>query len=287
MMELFLNEKSLDGQFASVAEFSERGIVGLIAVLEDVKRLSVPVTLYKSEDIANAKVTATQTYPEVLFGEESRIQDGIRRYKIQLLSLLNEPYWNRESHQNASDQYASADGESLNGTSIAEAESRGGVLASFAHPKYSANEVGILKNGSKVSVCNVFGAGHLTDTAYQKAFIRFKEYAALKFEGQKLDFTEATDEKVWDVIPANIEKQVYDAFDAFCKESWFDIPQNKGLGYKPYHKDRKNNRYFTTDQWSKGIKEFRVSDKYRCFGYADGGKFYLLMIDLGHVLGNL
>ena len=287
MMELFLNENSLDGQFASVAEFSEKGVVGLIAVLEDIKRLSIPVTLYKSEDIANAKVTATQTYPEVLFGEESRIQDGIRRYKIQLLSLLNDPYWNGESHQNADDSYTSVNGESLNGTSIAEAESRGGVLASFKHPKYLVTEVDICKNGSKVSVSNVFGAGHLTDAAYQKAFIKFKEYVALKFEGQKLDFSEAADEKVWDVIPADIEKQVYDAFDAFCKESWFSIPQNKGLGYKPYHKDRKNSRFFTVEQCEKGIKEFRASGKYRCFGYADGGKFYLLMIDLGHVLGNL
>lgn len=287
MMELFLNEKSLDGQFASVAEFSEKGVVGLIAVLEDVKRLSIPVTLYKSEDIVSAKVTATQTYQEVLFGEESRIQDGIRCYKIQLLSLLNEPYWNGESCQNAADLYTSVYGESLNGTSIAEAESREGILASFLHPEYSATEVSICKNGSKVSVSNVFGAGHLTDAAYQKAFIKFKEYVALKFDGQKLDFSEAADDRVWDVIPADVEKQIYDAFEAFCKETWFDIPQDKGLGYKSYHKNRKNSRFFTIEQWAKGIKEFRASDKYRCFGYADRGKFYLLMIDLGHVLGNL
>ena len=287
MMELFLNEKSLDGQFASVEEFSEQGIVGLIAVLEDVKRLSVPVTLYKSEEIANAKVTATQTYPEVLFGEDSRIHDGIRRYKIQLVSLLNEPYWNGDSRQNVADRYSTQQGESLNGTSIAEAESRNGILASFPHPDYSDTEVSICKNGDTVAVSNVFGAGHLTDAAYRKAFVKFKEYVALKFDGHKLDFSEAADGKVWDVIPADIESQVYDAFDAFCKTSWFDIPQNRGLGYKSYHKDKKNSRFFTAEQWAKGIKEFRVSDKYRCFGYAEGGKFFLLLIDLEHLLGNL
>ena len=47
-----------------------------------------------------------------------------------------------------------------------------------------------------------------------------------------------------------------------------------------------NSHYFTADEWKKGIKEFRFSGKYRCFGYAEGGKFYLLMIDLAHVLGD-
>ena len=150
MMELFLNEKSLDGQFASVAEFSEQGIVGLIAVLEDVKRLSVPVTLYKSEEIANAKVTSTQTYPEVIFGDESRINDGIRRYKIQLVSLLNEPYWNADSRQNVADHYTTQQGTLLNGSSVAEAESRDGILASFPHPDYSDTEVSICKNDNFV-----------------------------------------------------------------------------------------------------------------------------------------
>ena len=287
MMELFLNEMSLDGQFASVAEFSEQGIVGLIAVLEDVKRLAVPVTLYKSEDIANAKVTETQTYPEVLFGEESRIHDGIRRYKIQLVGLLNEPYWNADSRQNVADHYTTQQGKSLDGSSVAEAESRNGILASFSHPDFSDMEVRLCKNGDTVSVSNVFGAGHLIDAAYSKAFVKFKEYVALKFEGKKLDFSKADDRKVWDVIPADIESQVYDAFDAFCKASWFDIPKNRGLGYKPYYKDKKNSRFFTAEQWAKGIKEFRVSDKYRCFGYAESGKFFLLLIDLEHLLGNL
>lgn len=47
-----------------------------------------------------------------------------------------------------------------------------------------------------------------------------------------------------------------------------------------------NSHYFTADEWKKGIMEFRFSGKYRCFGYAEGGIFYLLMIDLGHVLGD-
>lgn len=287
MIELFLNEKSLDGQFASVSEFSEQGIVGLIAVLEDVKRLSVPATLYKSEEIASAKVTATHTYPEVLFGEESRIYDGIRRYKRQLVSFLNEPYWNGDSRQDVANHYTTQQGTLLNGSSVAEAESRNGILASFPHPEYSNTEVNIYKNDDTVTVSNVFGADHLTDVTYSKALVKFKEYVTLKFEGQKLDFSEADDGKVWDVIPVDIESQVYEAFDAFCKTSWLDIPKSKGLGYKSYHKDRKNSRFFTTEQWAKGIKEFRISNKYRCFGYADGGKFFLLLIDLDHLLGNL
>lgn len=286
-MDLFLNEKSLDGQFATVTEFSEQGIEGLIAVLEDLKRLSIPITLYKSEHIINAKVTPTQTYLEILFDNESRIHDGIRRYKSQLANLLNEPYWNGDSHQKEVDYYKTRQGQPLNGSSVAEAESRNGILASFPHPDYSDTEISIYKNNKIVLVNNVCRAGHLIDAVYRKKYIKFKEYAVLKFEGQKLDFSKAEDENVWDVIPIDYEKQLYDTFAAFCKTSWFDIPKNKGLGYKSYNKNRKNSRFFTAEQWTKGIKEFRFSGKYRCFGFAEGDKFFLLMIHLEHKLGDL
>ena len=93
--------------------------------------------------------------------------------------------------------------------------------------------------------------------------------------------------KVWDIIPPELETAVYSAFDTFCKESWVEIPQDKGLGYKPFNKTRQNSRFFSSEEWDKGIKEFRISGKPRCFGYVEGGKFYILLIDLEHILGNL
>ncbi len=286
MIDLLLNEKSLDGQFATIEEFSERGVVGLLAVLEDQRRLSESVILYKSEAISEAKVTSTQTYPDVVFGEESRIYEGIRRYKVQLMSLMDDPYWNDDSRQNHNDHYVDAEGRSLDGTSIAECEARNGILVSFAHPSYSEEKIAIRKNGEEAMVRNVWREGQYLEATYQKAFIKFKEYVALKFEGEKLDFSKATVGKVWDVIPENLESLVGDAFDTFCRESWYEIPRDRGLGFKPYNRTRMNSHYFTADEWKKGIKEFRLSGKCRCFGYAEGGKFYLLMIDLGHVLGD-
>lgn len=286
MIELFLNEKSLDGQFATIDEFSEQGVVGLIAVLEDQKRLSEPSVLYKSESLTEAKVTPTTTYTEVVFGPESRIHDGIRRYKTHLITLLDNPYWTSDSKQNPTDTYTDIDGKTLNGTTIAEAETRDGILVSFAHPDYMTENLEIKKNDEKVSVHNVWKEIQLIDATYKKAIIKFKEYVELRFQGQKLDFSKATMAKVWDVIPADVETFLYDAFETFCQKSWVEIPRDKGLGYKPYNKSRMNSHYFTADEWKKGIMEFRFSGKYRCFGYVDGPKFYLLMVDFGHIIGD-
>lgn len=286
MIELVLNEKSLDGQFPTIEEFSEKGVLGLIAVLQDQQLFSVPSVLYKSETLTEAKVTPTQTYTDVVFGEESRIHEGIRRYKVQLMSLFDNPFWNSKSKQNAKDQYKTLDGKSLNGSSIAEADARNGILVSFNHPDYSVPEIKIEKNNEKVGVSNVWQGGQLMDATYKKAFIKFKEYAELKFEGQKLDFSKATIGKVWDNITPELEELVYAAFDSFCNKTWIEIPQDKGLGYKPYNKSRQNEHYFDSDHWKKGIHEFRVSGKCRCFGYAEGDKFYLLLIDPNHELGD-
>ncbi len=287
MINLFLNEKSLDGQFSSIEEFCDKGIVGLIAVLEDGKRLSDQTTLYKSAALTDAKVTPDVTYTSVVFDESNRIYDGIRRYKVALLSLIDDPFWDSNSKQKSWDKYETLDGNSLNGTSIAEADSRNGILVSFTHPSYSVTHIKIKKNGEEVEVSNTCQEGQLIDVTYQKAFIKFKEYVELKFSGEKLDFAHATMAKVWDIIPPELEDAVYGAFETFCKRSWVEIPQDKGLGYKPYNKTRHNSRFFSSEEWDKGIKEFRISGKSRCFGYAEGGRFYILLMDLGHILGNL
>ena len=196
MIELFLNEKSLDGQFATIEEFSERGVVGLIAVLEDQRRLSESAVLYKSEAISEAMVTPSQTYPDVVFGEVSRIHEGIRRYKVQLMTLMDNPYWNGVSRQSPNDHYVDTEGRSLDGTSIAECEARNGILVSFAPPYYSEEKIAIRKNGEEAVVRNVWQEGQYLEVTYQKAFISFKEYVEQKFEGEKLDFTKATANKV-------------------------------------------------------------------------------------------
>ena len=285
MIELFLNEISLDGQFSSIEDFSENGVVELLAVLNDQELLSEETILYKSEVIANAKITPTQTYAEVIYGEESKIYDEIRRYKRQLLRLIDEPFWDRQSKQNEADQYMSLNGKSLNGTSIAEAESRNGILVSFIRSEYSKEIINVKKNSEEVQISNVWHRGQLVEISYHKEFIGFKEYVSLKFAGQKLDFSQS--KKVWNNIPKEYEPLIVNGFTTFCNRSWIEIPKDKGLGYKTYNESRKNSRFFTKEEWNKGIKEFRISQKFRCFGYTEGGKFYLLMIDWKHLLGDL
>ena len=286
MIDLFLNEKSLEGQYASLDDFCENGILSLISVIKDSKRLTSPTTLYKSYNLSEAKVTSSQNYFEIIFGEEGRIHDVIRRYKVELSTTVENPYWNEDIKQKSNDKYMSINGMSLNGTSIAEAEARDGILVSFAHSSYSIGPLLIKKNDNDTYVSNVWQEQQLLDVTYHKSLIQFKEYVTLKFDGQKLDFSKATMDKVWDRIPVEVEGLVYDAFETFCKESWIEIPQDKGLGYKSYSKTGKNSRFFQPEYWDKGIKEFRFSGKYRCFGYVERGTFYLLLIDLGHVLGD-
>ena len=52
-------------------------------------------------------------------------------------------------------------------------------------------------------------------------------------------------------------------------------------------KNKKSKRYFSDEQWKKGIKKFRITQRNRCFGYVNNGIFYVLRFDLDHELSDV
>ena len=70
-------------------------------------------------------------------------------------------------------------------------------------------------------------------------------------------------------------------------KNWIAIATDKGLDYKTYNKNKKSKRYFSDEQWKKGIKKFRITQRNRCFGYVNNGIFYVLRFDLDHELSDV
>ncbi len=68
--------------------------------------------------------------------------------------------------------------------------------------------------------------------------------------------------------------------------SWNDISISDGLDYKEYSPNKENNWFKNTKFSDKKIYKFRVTQKYRCFGYRELDTFYVLMFDIEHKISD-
>ncbi|RLA70977.1 MAG: hypothetical protein DRG24_06135 [Epsilonproteobacteria bacterium] len=64
--------------------------------------------------------------------------------------------------------------------------------------------------------------------------------------------------------------------------SWDDIKNSDGLEYKQYKPNKKDDWFRKTIYSSKDIYKFRITQKYRCFGYRDMDKFFILRFEIDH-----
>ncbi len=68
--------------------------------------------------------------------------------------------------------------------------------------------------------------------------------------------------------------------------TWKDILLSDGLEYKQYKPNRKND-WFRDNKYSKiDIYKFRVTQKYRCFGYRKGDVFHILRFEVDHKISD-
>ena len=72
----------------------------------------------------------------------------------------------------------------------------------------------------------------------------------------------------------------FDAFRKFSELSWQQIFMDDALDYKEYH----NKKHFKNI--GEKIFKFRISQKYRCFGYVSDSVFFVLKFDLEHKLSD-
>jgi hypothetical protein len=277
-MEILINERSLTGQFASPEQFVYNALPPLLAVLKEVD--NTRDLLYKKYDFYDSKIDATTTIYDILVGTTSRLYDEIRRFKSQLATLFENPYWEDDRKHEADCPYV-YNGKDFCNYSIAEACERDKMILSFTHSDFSITQFSITKDDTEIDIDNFFNKGHYIEAAWKKEAIVCREYCRRKFEGGKLDFSKIDEKEGFSLLKKEDESLFIDAFRKFTELSWPQINVDDALDYKPYPD---NDNIFRLIPYK--IHKFRVSQKYRCFGYSDKGTFYVLRFDLEHKLSD-
>jgi len=164
---------------------------------------------------------------------------------------------------------------------LAEACERDRMVISFFHPDFSSGILLILKEKTKMTLDNFVNRLDYIETAYNKNIISCEEYCKKKYKGDKLDFSKIDIKEGFNLLSKEEESLFIDCFRKFTELTWPQIFDDGALRFKEY-KDNKN--YFKL--LNKKIHKFRISRKYRCFGYVEQGIFYVLLFDLTHDLSD-
>jgi len=108
------------------------------------------------------------------------------------------------------------------------------------------------------------------------------EYCLRRFKNSNLNFSYLENNYGFTVLNPTQKKEFLSTFHKFSQMSWNDIIKSsankKGLNYKPY-----DGNWFKNTQYSNtNIFKFRTSQKYRCFGYREKDKFFVLRFEVDH-----
>jgi hypothetical protein len=278
-MEILINELSLNGQFSSVDCFIETGLMPFVSALNDIELQSN--VLYTTYEFYRSKVTSNNTIHDILNGETSRQYDVIRRFKSQLMKLLNDPrYWEDDPKHTTASTY-SYRGNNICGSSLAEASERDKIIISFFHNDFIHTQLSVFKDKSEIRIDNIFEHGHFTQTAYQRNQMPFDVYCYKTFSNTKLSFSEIDIRNGFSLVRKDEESLFYKGFRKFVDLSWQQISVDDALDYKEYN----NKNYFKNI--GEKIYKFRISQKYRCFGYVKNSTFFVLQFDLEHKLSDV
>lgn len=286
-MDLFINELSLCGQFADSRDFLDNGLPSFQDATDDVVRYQGH--LYKKRNLWESLVAPGITFHDVLTKGLSRIDDRTRKYKSTLSRAIIEPFWDESSVQSQMSQYKVEDMD-VTDSSVAEAAARsqsGSVaLISFVRSQYVSPKISVAENGGEVVINNIWQGNQLYEILFKDGELPLADYIVARFRNGKLDFSRIDDKNGLNLINELDKDEFITAFQRFSDLSWQDIQTDRVLDYKMFTKKKRTRGYFPLELWDKGIYKFRVTRRYRCFGYVEIGKFYVVRIDLDHELSD-
>lgn len=280
-MEVLINELSLNGQFENENHFEEEGLMPFAAVLKELKNNNADV--FKTYDLYSYNITATQSLHGYLTtAQTSRISDATKRIKSLLTSfVLDEPYW-ENTQKHSSDDIFLLDKENVVGFSLAEACERDKIVISFKSDDFKQKKILINKdNKEEIRIDNLTDKGHYNEVNWERSNIDISDYCINRFKGDKLDFSQIDGKLGFKLLKKDDEELFVDVFRKFTELTWQQIGVDDGLDYKQYPDNE--NVFKSVDH---KIHKFRISQKYRCFGYVANGVFYVLRFDLEHKLSD-
>ena len=271
-MEVLLNELSLTGQFKDEDDFFD----SFDLVLKNIKLLDI-LNFSLAKDYMFFDVAIT---PKYKLGDFLRLRtDKAKKMKRFLVKLAqNPPFWNEiQKHDCAKDSYT-FNGIDICNSSLAESCERDKIVLSFKHSDFLNINLKVQKNTATVNIYNLIDKHHFLEYLLSTSKIEPLNYCQLKFEDSNLNFSKIENEYSFDILSTQQQiDEFIDSFKQFSTMSWHNIMNSDGLQYKRY-----NGTEFNIDN----IYKFRVTQKYRCFGYREQDEFIILRFEIDHKISD-
>jgi hypothetical protein len=178
-MIIIVNEFSLNGQFESIAAFTNR-INESLRLIEIITSLKIP--LYPNQTFYDCNVTAEHSLHYVLM--EHKSDDTLRALKNQLLKLYYPPHWQEIQKHTCKDKYSCSYTQNECNYGLAEAVENDKIVFSFPHVTFSVYQIRIRKNGELINLENIFQLQNIKDF-----FLKMIETKALVLHHEEKIFT--------------------------------------------------------------------------------------------------
>ncbi len=272
-MEILLNEKSLDGQFDSLEAFFKT----LPEMSRNMKILKERnLILYKHSSLYARTVTNELSLMDLQNSKGNILpeyRDVLRKWKRDLSMLTTSPpFWDTES-QKCED-------------SISEAARCNTDVISFQHPDYEDKELKVVDSDNNTHIVySSVTTNHLLTILLMRKVIDFLYFLRTRYTGKRLVLEQLDMESVKKLQKSELVEltQALDRFESM--DSWRDICIDPFFYYKSYQPVSKKKNYFANMGFGeKDIDKFRCGQhsQVRCFGYREGEKFHILMVERDH-----
>ncbi len=287
-MEVLLNELSFHNQFDSFEHFQLSALTEIISFLS-LEKMGVATVLKKS-DIYSKKVHSDKSLQEILISKDKDGKsDEIKKLKLQLVNIINDPYWDNNKLCVDTCKYTYSD-TLVDDTSLAEGYERNSNIISLNPSNFNVDKLNVSKDNVDKILYNYFSFKSFIEKQYNEGVLKFDFFCKNYFKGTKLDFSKVNlDESFKQILKKSDEEEFLSSFKMFDQMSWSDILQqggkgkNKvGLAYEKYH----DQAYFSKYNPKSEIYKFRTTQKYRVFGFRLENTFYVLEFDLTHRLSD-
>jgi len=270
-MEILINELSLSGQFKDENEFLD-SFDNILEIIKLIDKLSF--ILLKEYSFFQAKITTTLMLNDFL----KLRTDRARKMKQFILKLSNNPpYWNETKKHNCSSNKYLLNNNDICNTSLAESCERDRTILSFAHSDFLNTDIEIQKDSNSIKIYNFIDKYHFLDYLLSTSQIEPLKYCQIKFKNSNLNFSLLDDIYGFNILNSSQQKEFINTFHSFSKMSWENIVSSDGLQYKRY----KGNEFK-----QQIIYKFRVTQKYRCFGYRQDNEFFVLRFEIDHKISD-
>lgn len=283
-MNIILNELSIENKFSDLNNFLNH----LKKVIEIYKLRIEQLQILKPSNLYQISLFDSVTFQDILTNRTYSMDDAVRKYKSIIGNMIqSEPFWDMEKAHSSSDIYLCDYTEKQFDYGIAEACERDKMILSLGCEEFLDCESVIVKKNynEELNVVNILSKDELLQILLEAVEISPLFYCKQKFKNTNISFDEINQGYGFESLDPQEISVFISAFEQFSAMSWEQIHTSIGLDYKEYQ--------YSGDSWFKDtsyekleIKKFRVSKKFRCFGYRREGVFYVLRFERDHKISD-